>query len=364
MIFFEKIKKYMAKFKKVSLMQVASFARQFSILYKSGLALNKSLEVLVEQQDDLNMKEAISGVHRQIVLYGSKMSVAFRKYPQVFPNVLTSLIAAGEESGYLSFTLDRASILLEKNLKFRNKLKSALIYPVIVSIFAVILIIGMVQFIFPNFIKFFANRQIELPLPTQILVFSVKLFQNPIAIIVLLFTVICMVYLFGNMLRTPHGKYTWDRFKYRIPLYGKIYKQIIVADFCRTLALLLESGFPFTKALEVIRFSAADEYFKENIKSMEDSIKEGELISDFMSKSVLFWGLPSNMITVGEETGAFGKVLTSVANYYETEVEHILENISNIIEPVITVFVGVIVGFILISVLMPLYSILMDIGVQ
>jgi type IV pilus assembly protein PilC len=322
----------------------------------AGVSLVRCLSVLQEQTVNPKFKRMIADIQSEVEA-GQSLSRALAKYPNTFSNLFIGLVNAGEVGGVLEESLQRLSTFLEKDQELRRKVKSAMTYPVIVMIVAVSIVIGLVTFILPKFMDLFKDLGVtEFPLPTTILMgFSNFLTQKwYFAVLGLVIFIVA----FRAFVKTDVGRRSYDRFKLKAPVFGKLNHKIALARFARTLGTLLASGVPILSAMETVAGTVSNEIISEAILNARARIREGDRIGDPLQKSKLFPPMVVQMITIGEESGALDPMLAKVADFYEAEVDAALDSLTSAIEPVLIVFLGFAVGFIVISIFLPLVSVI------
>ncbi|MGQ9808602.1 MAG: type II secretion system F family protein [Armatimonadota bacterium] len=341
---------------KIKLNELSIFCRQFSTMIDAGVSLVRCLSVLQEQTVNPKFKRMIADIQSEVEA-GQSLSRALAKYPNTFSNLFIGLVNAGEVGGVLEESLQRLSTFLEKDQELRRKVKSAMTYPVIVMIVAVSIVIGLVTFILPKFMDLFKDLGVtEFPLPTTILMgFSNFLTQKwYFAVLGLVIFIVA----FRAFVKTDVGRRSYDRFKLKAPVFGKLNHKIALARFARTLGTLLASGVPILSAMETVAGTVSNEIISEAILNARARIREGDRIGDPLQKSKLFPPMVVQMITIGEESGALDPMLAKVADFYEAEVDAALDSLTSAIEPVLIVFLGFAVGFIVISIFLPLVSVI------
>ncbi|MDQ3815521.1 MAG: type II secretion system F family protein [Armatimonadota bacterium] len=352
----EKKPGFMMRFKKIKLNDLSIFCRQFATMINAGVSLVRCLSVLELQTPNPRLKLAVRDVQNKVEA-GETLSRAMMHHNNIFNNLFIGLVRAGEVGGVLDETLDRLAHFLEADLKLRQKIKAAMTYPVLVMIVAFIIVTGLVIFIVPKFIEIFKDFKVEMPAPTAFLIFVSENSRTPIG----LFTIFCgpglMKFSWGKFTKTKFGKRLWDKYKMKLPIFGKLGKNISVARFCRTLSTLLSSGVPILQAMETVANAIDNEIFTDVIMNARARIREGDPIGVPLEKSGMFPPMVIQMVSIGEETGALDQMLGKVADFYEAEVETQLESLAAALEPIMILGLGVIVGFIVIAMFMPLIAI-------
>jgi len=258
----------------------------------------------------------------------------------------------------LDETLDRLSHFLESDLRLRSKIKAAMTYPVLVMCVAFLIVTGLVVFIVPKFIEIFKDFNVKMPAPTAMLILISENSRKPVGMFLIVFGPFIVKNGWGKFVKTKFGKRLWDKWKKKLPIFGKLGSNIAVARFCRTLSTLLTSGVPILQAMETVANAIDDEVFTDIIMKARTRIREGDPIGEPLEKSGIFPPMVIQMINIGEETGALDQMLGKVADFYEQEVETQLESLAAALEPLMIVMLGSVVGFIVIAMFMPLIAII------
>jgi type IV pilus assembly protein PilC len=345
-----------ARFSKVKPKSLQIFSRQFATLIQAGVSIVQALLILEEQTDDKKLASVIVEV-REDVESGVVLSRAMSRHPKVFSRLFVAMIEAGEASGTLDIVLDRVAIQIEKETKLKRRVKSAMVYPTVVLTFATLVLIGMLMFLVPIFVKIFQSLNGQLPTITQIVVNMSNFLRDYWFII---FPVIAAV-IFGllRFKRTPEGRALWDRFKLRLPMkIGDVVLKVAMARFSRTLATLVSAGVDIVKALEITGTTAGNTVLEEALVKVRQRLNEGARIAQTMSENEVFPPMVSQMVKIGEETGELDKMLSKIADFYEDEVDTAVAALTSIIEPIMMIGVGAMVGVIVISMYMPMFKML------
>jgi type IV pilus assembly protein PilC len=275
----------------------------------------------------------------------------------IFSPLFSGLVRAGEVGGVLDETLDRLSQFLESDLKLKRKIKAAMTYPILVMVVAFIIVTGLVVFIVPKFIEIFKDFDVQMPLMTQILINVSNFTTSRQGAIILIGGSIGGTIAWKKFKSTKFGKRLYDKYKMKVPIFGKLSHNIAVARFTRTLGTLLTSGVPILQAMETVAGAIDNETFYDTIMKARARIREGDPIGEPLEKSGLFPPMVVQMISIGEETGALDAMLNKVADFYEDEVETQLQSLAAALEPLMIVMLGLVVGFIVIAMFMPLIAI-------
>jgi type IV pilus assembly protein PilC len=348
--------------KRVGLKDLSIFCRQFATMINAGVSLVRCLDVLEQQTSNVGLKEIIRDIQSEVE-GGATLSKSMGKYPNVFSELAVGLVRAGEVGGVLDETLERLAQFLEKDLELRQKIKSAMTYPVLVLVVAVGIVSFLVMFILPKFMELFLELGMEesdFPAPTRLLMnisnFALQKWYLMIGIIVGLWIAI------GRIKRTKTGKRYYDLVMLKMPVFGPLNHKIAVARFARTLSTLLSSGVPILQAMETVAGTVANDILSDAILLSRASIREGDTIADPLAESKMFPPMVVQMITIGEETGQLDSMLEKVAIFYENEVDAAVESLTAALEPVMIVVLGFIVGFIVIAMFLPLISVIQNLS--
>lgn len=340
---------------KVKLKDLAVFSRQFSTMINSGLSLMRTLNILAEQTENPTLAKTIAAL-RDDVERGSSLSAAMSKHPKVFSNLFVSMVRAGETGGQLDTVLARVADNYEADYKLRQKIKSAMTYPVVVAGIAVLLVTIMLLFVVPTFANMFVDLGGELPLPTKILLGV----SNQAKVLVPLFIVLSIVaFVSYKRLRSSNknAAYRFDKIKLRIPIFGDLFQKVALSRFARTLALLLRAGVPVLQALDIVSESTGNEVLARAAQDVKESVRTGETMAGPLQRHEVFPPMVVQMISVGEDTGAIDSMLDKVSDFYDQEVESTTESLTALIEPIMIGVLGGIVGAMVIALYMPMFKI-------
>ncbi len=333
--------------------------RQLATLVGSGLPLLRSLRVLREQQKGGGA--VVLGRVAEDIESGALFSEALAKHPASFPKIYVSMVKAGEAGGALESVLNRLAEFMEKEAKLRGKIKSAMAYPLVIVVATVGILTFIMLKIVPTFIEIFKDMEAgELPGPTLLLMKISDMMTHKFYLIIIF--VVAMVIMFKVMNRIKFTKYYIDMGKMRIPVFGPVVSKTIVARFARTFATLITSGVPILQSLQIVRDTTGNEVVSKGINEIRNKVREGEGIAGPMLRAKVFPPMVTNMVAVGEETGAMDAMLEKIAEAYEAEVDAAVAAMTSMIEPILIVFMGGIVGFIVISLFMPLIKLAMGIS--
>jgi type IV pilus assembly protein PilC len=338
---------------KVPTKDLAIFFRQFSVMIDAGLPLVQCLEILAANQEHLVFQKTLTGV-RSRVEGGSTLANAMREYPKVFDDLTTNMIEAGETGGILDTILQRISSYVEKAVKLKAAVKSALIYPVSVISLAVLIVGALLKFVVPIFANLFVGLGVTLPLPTQIVI-GLSHFIGRFWWLIL-GSIAGFFFVIKQMRKSPQGRMLVDRALLKMPVFGMLLRKIAVARFTRTLGTLITSGVPILEGLSITARTSGNAVIEEALMRVRKAIEEGRTIVDPLKESGVFPNMVTQMIGVGEATGAMDSMLQKIADFYEDEVDSATKDMLTLLEPIMIGFLGVAVGGIVISLYMPLFS--------
>ena len=340
---------------RVTLKDLAVLSRQFATMTSSGLSLLRALAILEEQAPKPKLQKALRDVRRDIES-GLSLSGAMRKQDRIFPPLMVAMIEAGETGGFLDKALDRIAMNFEKDANLRAKIKSALTYPVIVLSFSILMVVGVLIFIVPVFEKMFKQLNGTLPLPTRILVaVSHQMFWLAPLLIAL---GIGFTVWFRRKLRTDYAfRLGFDRFKLRLPVFGKLFTKVAISRFSRNLGTLLNVGVPVMQALDIVGATTGNAVIGEAMNDVKKSVRDGQTMSAPLAAHPIFPTMVTQMMEVGEETGQMSAMLDKVSDFYDHEVETATESLTAAIEPIMVVVMGGIVGTMVVCLYMPMFTI-------
>ncbi len=343
----------------VSPKKLSIFTRQFSVMLDAGLPLVQCLEILGGQEDQKTFKAIIEGV-RSDVEGGTSLAEAMRRHPAAFSNLYVNMIAAGEAGGILDIILQRLSTYIEKEVKLKGQVKSALIYPVAVLTIAFAVVYIILWKVIPVFASMFASLGAELPFLTRIVV-DASDFIGAYSIYIFLAIVFVIVGL-KEWHKTYKGARILDRLILGMPIIGMLMRKIAIARFCRTLATLTASGVPILDGLEITARTAGNTIIEDAIMGVRKAVEEGKTISGPLADSKVFPSMVCQMISVGEQTGALDSMLSKIADFYEEEVDTAVSGLMKLLEPIMIVVLGVIIGTIVTAMYMPMFALFQKFG--
>jgi type IV pilus assembly protein PilC len=336
--------------------ELAIFTRQFSVMIDAGLPLVRCLEILAGQQENKSFQKILNGV-RGSVEGGATLSTSMKQYDKVFDPLYYNMVEAGETGGILDTILQRLSTYIEKNVKLKRAVKSALIYPVSVLGIAAMVITLLLWKVVPIFVTLFNGLDVDLPLPTRIVI-GLSNFVGSIygAMILVLFiaSLVALKFWYG----TPQGRMVLDHVLLKVPMVGILLRKIAVARFTRTLGTLISSGVPILEGLDITARTSGNAVVERAIIQTRKAVEAGRSLVDPLKETDVFPGMVTQMIGVGEQTGAMDAMLQKIADFYEDEVDAAVKDLLTALEPMMIVFLGVVVGGIVISMYLPLFSLI------
>ena len=345
----------LGKPKKPKLQAMVMFTRQFATMIDAGIPILRCLDILYTQTKDPALKNAIDAI-RKDVKSGMALNEAMEKHPTVFSELFVNMIRAAEVAGILDQILDRLATFLEKDLEVRQKIKSAMMYPVMVLVFSFLVLIAIFMFVLPRFKEIFASMNVEMPAMTQF-IFSASDFL--IGYWWMLAGAIAGgLFVIRRYIRTPKGRYQYDYLKLRLPIFGELVLKLAVARFARTLGTLVASGVPLMRTLEIVGQTSGNQVLATAIEGTRQSIREGQPLSAPFAATGLFPSMVIHMLDIGEESGRLSEMMVKIADFYEQEVDATIKGLTSMIEPMLIVFLGGIVGFIAISIMMPMFKLI------
>jgi len=332
---------------------VAVFTRQFSVMIDSGVPLVQCLEILGETQDNKKFAAAINDVRKEVE-QGNNLASSMKLHPKVFDDLYTNMVAAGEAGGILDTIFQRLSVYIEKAVKLKRAVQSALVYPVSVVVIAAGVITIILWKVVPAFTELFNSMQVDLPLPTRIVI-GASQFVGSFGFFIIIGFVL-LVAGFRAYYRTPKGRYSVDALLLKAPVFGPLLRKIAVARFTRTMATLIASGVPILDCLDITAHTSGNAIIEEAILNVKRAIEEGRTIVDPLKASGVFPSMVVSMIGVGEQAGALETMLTKIADFYEEEVDAAVGDLMTAMEPAMIVVLGLIVGGIVISMYLPIFT--------
>ncbi|MGC9451420.1 MAG: type II secretion system F family protein [Oceanipulchritudo sp.] len=350
-----KVKQYekQAHRKKIKLETLTVFTQQLSSMLEAGLPLVSALEALQEQTEDpvfqiiiRNVKMDISG--------GTAFSEAVAKYPNAFPNLFISMVEAGEASGGLASILGKVAIYFEDTVKLIKQVKSAMTYPIAVIGLAVVLVQVLLIFVIPVFAEMFASFGKELPKPTLLLIATSNFLKSYILYIIV--GLIAFWFVMKRILRTPKGRRSKDVVLLKVPIVGPLIQKIALSRFCRTYAILLRSGVPILRTLEIVANASGNTYIESACKEISRNISQGGQLSETIAEIPYFPPTVKHMARAGEQTGNVDGMMAKIADFYDAEIETTVDSLTSLLEPALIVFLGIVIGSIVMAMFLPIFN--------
>jgi len=338
---------------KVKSKDVVVFTRQFSTMIDAGLPLVQGLNILAEQSTNPTFRTILKQVTKDVE-GGSTLAEALKKHPKVFDDLFVNLVAAGEVGGILDTILQRLATFIEKSDDLKRKIKGAMVYPAAVVAIAIIVIAVILIFVIPVFQEMFASFGSALPLPTQMVVNMSEFMKGNIIWVILAFIV--MGFAYKQYRNSKGGRKSTDNLFLRLPIFGDLLKKTAVARFTRTLGTMLASGVPILDSLEIVAKTAGNLVIEDIIYDVRSSIAEGQTIAEPLSENDIFPGMVTQMISVGEATGALDTMLNKVADFYDKEVDAAVDALTSLLEPLLLLFLGGSIGGLVIAMYLPIFS--------
>jgi type IV pilus assembly protein PilC len=339
---------------KVGLKDLAVMSRQFATMIDSGLSLMRALSILSEQTDSAPLAKVLGEV-RNDVEGGAALSVAMAKHPKVFPPLMINMCRAGEVGGFLDKVLLQIAENMEAEVKLRAKIKSAMTYPVVVFVIAIIAVVGMLLFIVPVFTKMFESLGGDLPAPNKALVFlsSAMKIGAPIGLV----AAVPLLAVWRRIKHEERVRQVIDPLKLKMPVFGNLFRKVAISRFTRNLGTMLHAGVPILRSLEIVGEASGNVVIRDAARAVEESVRRGESLAAPLAEHSVFPPMVVQMLAVGEDTGAMDTMLYKISDFYDQEVEATTEALTSIIEPLMIAVLGSIIGAMIIALYMPIFSV-------
>jgi type IV pilus assembly protein PilC len=340
---------------KVKLNSLVVFSRQFATMVNAGINILKCLDILEAQCKEPVLKSVINEVRKDVV-GGSSLTDALARHPKVFSKLFVSMVRAAEAGGILDQIMDRLATFLEKEQEVIGRIKGAMVYPVCVLVFAILMVIAMFMFVLPTFKSIFSDSGAELPLITKMLFFisdTIRAFWYLLPLVP-----ITTVLGFRAYYQTEQGRWNLDKLKLRLPVVGELIQKMAISRFSRTLGTLVNSGVPVLRALEIVAETAGNVVISKAVEDARTCVREGQRISAPLAASGMFPLMVTQMMDIGEETGRMSEMLIKIATFYDQEVDVAVKALTSLIEPALIIFLGGIVGFIVGSIMVPMFNLI------
>jgi type IV pilus assembly protein PilC len=339
----------------VRLKDLAIFSREFATMVNAGLPILRSLSILEGQTNSPILRSAISTV-RIDVERGSSLSAALTKHPKAFNRLYVAMVRSGEAGGVLDQVLERLASNLEREVSLRNRIRSAMTYPIVVLGFVTMILVAMLVFVVPQFKSIYDSLHGTLPLLTRMLITLSDLVRHQFLIVAAF--VGLAVFLIRRWKRTDAGREQWDRLKLRVPIFGKLFLKTALARFARTLGVLNRSGVPILQSLDVVAETVNNSLVAKGVTDVQASVKQGESLARPLRQHKVFPPMVVQMLAVGEETGALDTMLEKIAAFYDDEVTATVDQLTSLIEPIMIALVGGLVGVAVIALYLPMFNII------
>lgn len=344
---------------KITTKDLVVFTRQFATMIDAGLPLVQCLDILSNQQPNKTFKEVLLKV-KSDVESGSTFADALRKHPKAFNDLYVNLVAAGEVGGILDTILNRLAVYIEKALKLKKKVKSAMTYPATIVGIAMVVITVILVFVIPAFEQMFADFGGALPAPTQLVINLSNLVQNYFLLFIVLFFL--MILAFKKIYSTQKGRAKIDNWALKLPIFGMLIRKVAVAKFARTMSTMISSGVPILDGLDIVAKTAGNKTVERAIVQVRTSISEGKTIAEPLRESGVFPPMVCQMIEVGEQAGALDTMLSKIADFYDDEVDDAVNNLTAMMEPLLMLFLGTTVGGLVIAMYLPIFQLAGTVG--
>src|SRR3989338_11154796 len=345
--------KFLSKFfDRVSATDLVIITRQLATMISSGLVLSDAMDILEEQADNKILKKALKEISEDIK-GGLTLAQSLGKHPDVFPPLYINLIKSGEASGKLDQVLIQMADGLEKDREFQARVKGAMVYPMVVISMMIVVMIIMMVFVIPKLITLYSQSTIDLPLPTKILIFTSNLFVNYWWLMLIL--LIGIIFGIRRWNKTKEGNLFFGKLLLRIPLVGSIITNVTLTNFSRTFGLLTSAGIPLLDSIGIVSELTDNPVFRQALKESYSGVEKGLPLSSLLN-SEIFPKIVGHMVKVGEETGKVDEIFFKLADYFESESDHLVKNLTVAIEPIVLIILGIGVAFLVISIILPIYK--------
>jgi type IV pilus assembly protein PilC len=336
------------------------FTRQFATMIGAGLPLVQALEILSKQTENKYFAKVIGEIKNDVE-EGSTFADALKKHSRIFSDLYANMIAAGEAGGILDIILIRLATYIEKAQSLKRKVKGAMVYPSVVITVAVLIIAIIMIFVVPTFSKMFSQLGAELPAPTLLIV-NMSNFLGGIGGLITFASIVGIIVSIAQFRRTETGRKVTDTILLKLPIVGVLFRKVAVAKFTRTLGTLISSGVPILDGLNITAKTAGNKVVEKSVQRIRQAVSEGKTIAEPLSEAKVFPPMVTQMIAVGESTGALDDMLNKIADFYDDEVDVAVGNLTSMIEPILMVFLGGSVGFIVVAMYMPIFKMITLIG--
>ncbi|KAB3527593.1 type II secretion system F family protein [Alkaliphilus serpentinus] len=338
---------------RIKVKDISIFCRQFYTMLNAGVSIIASLDILKKQTENKRLREAVANIYEDLQK-GRTLSEAMKTKNNIFPDLFINMVEAGEASGNLDTIMNRMAEHYEKENKINNKVKTAMMYPLVLSILALTVVVFLLAFVMPTFVSMFEGSGVPLPLPTKILLNI----SNTLTTYWYFFVAatVLMVFSFKVFISTEDGKYSFDSFKLKIPVVSNTIKKVATSRFSRTLSILLASGISLLEALDIVARVVGNKVLEKVIHGTMEDVRKGAPLSKPIRNSGFFPPMLDSMLQIGEESGALDDILEKTANFYDDEVETAIQKMTGLLEPLMIVFMALIIGAIVIAMLLPMFD--------
>jgi type IV pilus assembly protein PilC len=346
---------------RVKLPEIVIFTRQLATMINAGVPIVQALDILRDQTGNITFKKTLREV-REDVKAGQTLSEALSKHPKIFDELTVSLTRAGETSGALDVIMNRLADYLEKIMALKRKIKGAMVYPIAVISFAIIVVMVMLVYVIPVFANMFKDAGLKLPLPTLIVINISTALRSYIHWIIIGF--ILLAFIIVRIRKTERGRFATDKFLLRVPVIGDLIRKASIARMCRTLSTLLGNGVPILDSIQIVARVAGNRVIERAILYAQEEVSRGRGLADPVEETRVFPLIVPRMIAVGETTGALDQMLGKVADFFEDEVDRTVEALTSLLEPLFIIVLGVIIGGLLVAMYLPIFQIGQVVGGQ
>ena len=340
--------------KRIKLEDLVIFSRQLATMVDAGIPLVSALDILGEQIENKTFSACIIEIRNEVEA-GSSLSEALARHKSVFSQLFVNMVKAGESSGMLDEILDRLALYLEKTNSLQRKIKSALVYPAVVSSMALAITLVLLLKVIPVFKGIFAGFGAQLPRPTMILIMISDTLQKYFLICASI--IIAIGFAVARYVRTEKGKLQFDTLLLHLPVFGILFTKVAVSKFTRTLSTLIRSGVPILSALEIVGKTSGNALVEHAIDNVRANVREGESVAEPLARSKIFPPMVTRMVAVGEQTGELEKMLSKIADFYDEQVDAAVTALTSMMEPFIIAFLGIVIGSIVICMFLPIFKI-------
>ena len=339
--------------RKVKSEDIVVFTRQFATMIDAGIPILQALEALTEQTENPSFKACINAIRGDIQL-GNSLSAGFSKQEKIFDSLYVNMIRIGEMGGVLTPVLERIALYLEKSEKLKQKMQSAMIYPAVVVGMSLMITVLLIVKVVPTFAQIYDSLGQKLPVMTQVLINVSNVMQKQFVLLT-----VCIIAVAVGLIqyrKTPKGHLYLDAISLRLPIFGNLICKVAVSRFCRTFATLMQSGVPILESLEIVGKTCGNRVIELLVDEVKVNVREGKSVAEPLSKSRVFPPMVTRMIAIGEKSGQMEKMLGKVAEFYDDQVDAVVDGLTKLIEPLVIGFLGIVVGFIVVALFMPILN--------